>query len=387
MALDTDTLVLVHLCISVIVTWLLVAAAWSPDALRAQRLWAAGNVLLCAGIVIGADEGLPLWIHGAFSYGLCGLGIGLLLRGLYVFCGLDFRLRWVLAIGAVTCLVPLYYCLVEPDILARRVVSGLLFGVLNLYCAHVLLRHLHDEARKAILSSVTGFGVLCVVLLLRAWYWSSAGNLPASLGPLATEQFHKNFYLLIVPMTQVAIAFGLIAMVARRHSARLTQLSLTDHLTGLYNRSVLQRIGERIATRARHARGELAVAMVDADHFKRINDAYGHTAGDEVLRHLAQTLSAALRPGDLVLRYGGEEFLLVLDGAAPAVAARIAERIRAAIEADSLSAEGYAIRYTVSIGVAGAEGSEYDLHKLIAAADARLYAAKRAGRNRICTAD
>src|SRR5581483_10323874 len=129
----------------------------------------------------------------------------------------------------------------------------------------------------------------------------------------------------------------------------------------------------------------LSVAMADVDRFKLINDHYGHAIGDEVLKHVAHVLAAAVRVGDAVIRFGGEEFLLVLPKVDLQTAWNIAERARAAVESSGVVAGGVAIRATISIGVAERRGNE-SRDELIKRADQALYVAKDAGRNRIETA-
>ncbi|MFA9219277.1 MAG: GGDEF domain-containing protein [Sphingomonadaceae bacterium] len=123
--------------------------------------------------------------------------------------------------------------------------------------------------------------------------------------------------------------------------------------------------------------------QADADHFKQINDTYGHPVGDEVLRHLARLLKTELRPSDLLARYGGEEFVLVLDGLGMSDALNVANRVRRRIEEELVGIAQAAVRCTASVGVACSEQHGHDLPRLIAAGDAAMYAAKRSGRNRV----
>jgi two-component system cell cycle response regulator len=174
---------------------------------------------------------------------------------------------------------------------------------------------------------------------------------------------------------------------------RLYESSLRDGLTALANRRCLF---ERLRTEIWHARREhkrLALLMIDVDHFKSVNDRFGHQAGDAVLRAIAQAGSRTLRGGDLFARYGGEELAVVARDAGTMEAATLAERLRAAIAELRVEVGNGAIGVTVSIGLAvlgecgeddtrdAADGGE----GLVARADARLYEAKRAGRNRVCS--
>jgi diguanylate cyclase (GGDEF)-like protein len=168
--------------------------------------------------------------------------------------------------------------------------------------------------------------------------------------------------------------------------AKLHQAAVTDALTGLANRRFfMDRLRIEVERAGREGR-PLAVAMIDLDHFKWINDTFGHGVGDVVLERAAGRLQAAVRPYDLVARYGGEEFVALLPGAGPAEAKAVAERMRAAVEGMPTEwhrgHETGSRPVTVSIGVACLAGDDDGGSRLLQRADAALYAAKRNGRNR-----
>jgi diguanylate cyclase (GGDEF)-like protein len=166
----------------------------------------------------------------------------------------------------------------------------------------------------------------------------------------------------------------------------LFERSVRDPLTGLYNRAYfLEQLGATAEAGAARGLG-LAVLMLDVDHFKRVNDTYGHDSGDAVLREVAQVLRECTRSEDLVARYGGEEFILALTVAAPDQATERAERIRAEIAARKVFAGGDNLRVTASIGLTFARPGRARSPQpkdLIIAADQGLYQAKHAGRNRV----
>jgi diguanylate cyclase (GGDEF)-like protein len=178
----------------------------------------------------------------------------------------------------------------------------------------------------------------------------------------------------------------LIATIAAPHVeiARLSRLMRVDSLTGTLNRRGLREaFPDGPGAKAAEALVEpLSVAMVDIDHFKRVNDRYGHAVGDEVLRAVSERLAASLRAGDGVVRYGGEEFLLVLPHADQPASARIAERAREFVAAAPVATAGTEIAVTVSVGVAERRAGE-SRDDVIERADRAMYAAKRAGRNRV----
>jgi two-component system cell cycle response regulator len=162
--------------------------------------------------------------------------------------------------------------------------------------------------------------------------------------------------------------------------------AMTDPLTGLYNRRYAEPHLRGLALSAREGGPGFAMLVLDIDHFKRINDRFGHAAGDAVLREVARRLSDALRPEDLVARIGGEEFLIALPGHDARRACMIAERLCALIEETHFAIPGRRtpVQVTLSIGVAlGGTGGDEAIESIVGRADAALYAAKSAGRNTV----
>lgn len=170
-------------------------------------------------------------------------------------------------------------------------------------------------------------------------------------------------------------------------NAQLQLLSSTDRLTGLYNRGHWE--GSLKAAYARHQRygNALSLVMLDIDHFKRVNDTYGHQAGDQVIVQVAALLHEHVRESDVAGRYGGEEFGVVLSDTDQAGARIFAERLRQAVEALLVQYNGQDIRFTISLGVADLSTPANDHAELIARADQALYTSKKTGRNRVTVHD
>ncbi len=204
-----------------------------------------------------------------------------------------------------------------------------------------------------------------------------------------------------VQLGVAAFRFQLVDDAAAAVYDELYSLATQDPLTGLLNRHHLRSEAERDLDRAVRAGGHLCVLMVDVDHFKRFNDTWGHAAGDTALVVVAQRLLACVRTSDSVGRWGGEEFLVTLPDTPLADAQVVAERIRARMVADPVRLESDEVSVSVSIGVAdlteiGHERPEHGASReqiatlfdaVVARADRRLYAAKHAGRNRVCATD
>lgn len=172
----------------------------------------------------------------------------------------------------------------------------------------------------------------------------------------------------------------------RLQNQDLRDQALNDRLTGLYNRRFFEETLLGSMHRACRSRSRVAVLFVDVDHFKRVNDTFGHSAGDSVLREVADVLQANIRGSDVVARYGGEEFIILMHDADEAGTALVAERIRAGVEKLEVRIGGKEIRVTVSIGAVTAipRINDQDLGgRLIELADAAMYESKRHGRNQV----
>ncbi|MDQ6846944.1 MAG: diguanylate cyclase [Candidatus Dormibacteraeota bacterium] len=173
-----------------------------------------------------------------------------------------------------------------------------------------------------------------------------------------------------------------------RFIAMMQRQASTDDLTGLYNhRFLIDYLGQQVAL-AERLNTPLAILVIDLDHFKRVNDTYGHPVGDAVLSSFAQTLVGSIRRADLAARYGGEEFIVVMSNTAAVDARRVAEKIRGAAEAMLVPIDGGRNNVSVSVSVGGAAYPEdtTTATELLATADAALYDAKHGGRNRVCMA-
>jgi diguanylate cyclase (GGDEF)-like protein len=187
----------------------------------------------------------------------------------------------------------------------------------------------------------------------------------------------------IIDVTDLAIAQR-----AREEAVKaLREVSIRDALTGLFNRRhAEERLSHEFACRHRRPIASFSVLLLDLDHFKQVNDSYGHPAGDAVLKAVAERASRCLRPDDVLGRFGGEEFIVVLPGTELVDAAAIGERIRRAIEAEPVRHDGLYIVVTASIGAAQVREDATTANEVVRDADRALYEAKAAGRNRLVVA-
>jgi diguanylate cyclase (GGDEF)-like protein len=181
----------------------------------------------------------------------------------------------------------------------------------------------------------------------------------------------------------IAIAFILLAMAKERTEHRHKMAAMIDPLTGIANRRSFLQVADELTNRHAANRCPTAVLLIDLDHFKSINDRFGHAVGDRVLEIFAGTAKNLMRSSDIVGRLGGEEFAAVLYNVSRDKARTIADAIRAGFAVAASEVDGLPVAATLSIGVVFSEEATLDVHELLAQADQSLYYAKERGRDRI----
>lgn len=217
----------------------------------------------------------------------------------------------------------------------------------------------------------------------------AAGDLTVQL-PVAQEdevgRLTQVFNRMTDNLRQSHEEFEAASLALQKQNALLETLSVTDSLTGLFNRKKLDDILADQFARFKRNQRPFTVLMLDIDHFKALNDTYGHLAGDQVLTNVAAILAKSIRSVDYAARYGGEEFVIVLPETTSAAALEMAERIRAQVENAAYPFHGQTIAVTISIGVAHSRTDDATADAVVARADQELYQAKHTGRNRVHSA-
>jgi len=169
----------------------------------------------------------------------------------------------------------------------------------------------------------------------------------------------------------------------KRLMETLREANLRDPMTGLNNRRFLEEYVETLVNNVHRKKGHLSILMLDLDYFKMVNDTYGHDAGDAVLKALAKVLKHSVRASDMVIRYGGEEFLIILQDTDAGKADAIAEKIRVSVESIKTQVAGVVIQKTISIGISDFPSDSDTFWQAVKYADVALYQAKETGRNRV----
>ncbi|WP_034693923.1 diguanylate cyclase [Acidovorax sp. NO-1] len=382
----------------IIVSSLLMAASLAVVGWGRRRdglgYWAAGLLVNALGHVLLMLRGrVPDVLSIVVGNLLLSCVFVAMIAAIYQFQGR--QPRWLLLLvppALVTTLV-----IVFMDNFAARVGwVGLLIGLQALWAMAIALEHRRSTVGRGQWLLVGGFALEGAVLLGRSLLamglqgGAGATNILQGSG-LQTLTFVATFTVVLVS------SIGFVFMSRDRADENNRMMAALDPLTGVANRRSLIAALDRDVARAVRTRESIALMMVDIDHFKHVNDRYGHPVGDQVLCSVVNVLSARVRSQDLVGRYGGEEFMVVLPDTTLAGAEQLARYLCRAVEesrcpvrtsgdagAGAASAEGQTIAVTVSIGVFGGRlepGDSWDM--LIAAADRALYEAKEKGRNRV----
>jgi len=345
--------------------------------------FAVGNLLLGSAYVLQLAEGGPAWslmsvanhtltLASPVAYWLGAMRFfgypAPLLRPLFAFAAsysvVQLLVQW--SLGPVA-----RYAMLSG-------MSALLFFIMAITVIHGVRTFARDLYGEMVFFAVLISGI-CVLNALKFMKLMDGG----SLDPLQMDQNFQLVFYIYMSFLATVLPPSIVWLVLRRLTDDLRNIAARDPMTQLLNRRGL---AEALQLYFKSHRAPLAhLLMVDVDHFKRINDSYGHQVGDAVLCHMAEVLRAAARDGDLIGRLGGEEFVVVCLDTDALGAMHLAERLRAAIEdhAKNIAGADHSLRCTVTVGVSDRFADAHGLEEAMRQADAALYRGKAAGRNRV----
>lgn len=374
--LHAPTLAFVAVCIAALLGVLLLLAWAQQRNVRALAWWGSAYLIGASSIALWGAPAPLFHVAAEFPQALTFVACGVVWNGVRLFHGRRLLPAAALA-GAIVWLVLCQLPMLPPGSHARIALGVMVVATYTFFIAFELKR----ERRKSLYSRTAAV----LVPLVHATIF---------LLPLGIEAFlpgdysagWETVFMLETILYAVGAAFIVLLMVKDNDVNIYRSAASTDHLTGLLNRRAFLDTALALCAR-RGERGEpVTMLMLDLDHFKSINDRFGHAIGDETLRTFAAVARSSMRGSDIIGRLGGEEFGVIV--AEPReFAVRIAERLRAAFEEAGVTIGGHAIGATMSIGAATAYEPVPDIGTLIARADAALYRAKHDGRNRVYAAE
>ena len=345
-----------------------------PERMRtALGIWGTAPLLgVAAALFYALDRVASPLAAVVFGNALMLAGLLCFHFGSQVFYGLHSTWRFWLAVGVPLIAALAFFLEVVPDYRIRVVLFTCTVAATLLAHARLLYRHGRGFAARFTMAIMA---LQALVALARAatTFWFDTAQ-----AERYTPSLVQLVYLSTFNFTLLLVCVGVLLMASERLREEFEHLASHDGLTGaLTRRAILEACAAEWERWKRHGT-PFAILLLDIDHFKRINDQWGHLAGDQVLTGFAQRISATLRKTDRLGRYGGEEFLVLLPLADAEHALATAERLRLATEQIQQP-----VACTVSVGVAAAQAEDAGIDTLLARADAALYQAKRQGRNQV----
>ncbi len=376
--LDVTTLFVVAACVTALLGALLLFA-WAKNRIPALAWWGAAYLIGVLSIIAWSFEGLvspplPTGITNAFLF----LAFGMMWNAARVFHGRPV-LASALVGGAAIWLVACIFADMAQWPTARIVLSSAIVAGYAFVTAAELRRERRMSLRRR--WPAVFIPILYAVVFVFLFSIPLTNLLPGGRGTVTLSTGWMALFVLETMLYAVGTAF-IVLVLATEQTLRIHKdAALTDELTGLFNRRGVLQAGQALISQQARRGEAISALMFDLDHFKSINDRFGHAVGDAALHLFGATAAASLRASDVVGRFGGEEFVALLPGKL-ADAKAVAERVRSAFQAASITVAGCNLNATVSVGAAsGPPGT--DIVGLLAAADAALYRAKANGRNRI----
>jgi len=379
MAFEVNTLFLLTIDVEAILGLLLLLVWVQNTRVTAVAWWACAHLMRSASVMLyGLYGAVPDLISIDLSNVILFSAFGVTWNGARVFNG-RAALPGSLITGAVLWLFASQWSGFEAGAEARGQLSAMIIAAYIWLTAYEFWRG-RSEPLVSRWPAIVLFATHGAMFLLRT-------PLNALLHDKDSDQMLANAWLSVLSLEAflmtIATAFILLAMSKERTELRHKTAAMTDPLTGLLNRRAFLQDAEALLHQQISRDRPIGVLLIDLDHFKSINDRFGHAAGDKVLQIFAKTAQASLRQSDLVGRLGGEEFTVVLADAGIDNAYLVADRLRNAFAVAAAVIDGQALHATASIGVSVIVDPSQDLARLMTLADQALYLAKARGRNRV----
>lgn len=383
--LDEPTIMTICGMASLVASGMFFVLAKPGRELAGLRYWAIGSLGIGFAMVVGGPNLIADWQYASLAFNIpFSCGKAFMLAGTMQFCHRPYSRRVLAVMVGAVLAFSIGFTYILPDAHWRIPTLALVHGTATLWMGVILWRHPDPYSRRAFrvasamsLLEATGAFVLGTLIA------TSTGQLTYSAPEVPLATFIAWNSTLLNALVGNALFYLLIAL---RLIQELRRAAERDALTGVLNRRGIRLHLESLFAHARGQR-DIAFLMLDIDHFKAVNDTHGHDVGDRVLTALGNVLLRAATPSIVPARWGGEEFCIVAEGAAPSALAALAQAIRTEFQRASAAMPELPGGKTLSIGIAYAPLRDLSqISALVTATDAELYKAKRAGRDRISIA-
>jgi len=390
-ALEFQTIVLSFFISNIIIT-IVMAYVWFQNRKRfaGTSRWFIFHILFTIGMFfLMLRKSVPYFVSSVITHSLIICGLMFFYIGLQRFIGKKASYVKVTVYFLIFFLLSIYFSYIFPSTKIRIIIYSLYFVIINSQAIYLLL--FQTDRRQRVIYRNTAFvcGLMVILYTIRivVVFLYTPGTESFLQGPV------DSILVMASQMLNIGMTFSLVLMINSRlflevqdfanekemMALELRKLANTDGLTGIFNRSKIEQALTIEVLRSRRYKHPLSIIMADIDHFKEVNDTYGHNVGDQVLSGIASMIKQHVREVDTVGRWGGEEFLIVCPETTAEGAKKLAEKLRKKIEKHNFKDVG---SKTVSMGVAQIEEDDWD-EDMIKRADKNLYKAKKSGRNRV----
>ena len=377
---DLKTIIVMSMLLTFMLSMMLAITRKHHKGLHGPGYWAVGNLVIGLGMVlvlIQLDAPKLTFLPGM---ALIGVGLSLYINGIQAFTDKkpDHRIPPIVFLLLIA--IEAYFMLQQQDIRMTAILSAVVFSVIYFYCARLTFSR-DDGIVGTLFWIASSLYLLMAILMLGRAFYSAQVDIVV-FDSFATWPVNAYTFMLGA-VSQFFISSLFVLMLSYKLNQKLESIATIDGLTGVLNRRGLEDAAIKMQDICKRINLSMAILLIDIDHFKKVNDKYGHLTGDDVLRHLSKEVASVLRSSDVLGRYGGEEFCVFLPNTTETDAVALAERIRAGVEASPFINANDSIKTTISIGVADSVRAGYDFKGLVATADSAMYGAKNGGRNRV----
>lgn len=389
MPLDHRTVAFMFGLFSCLLAGMLLLTSWHLKSIRGTKEYAFGD--LCIGLAfslgayystyyapLAADD--KLIVPGAM---LVALGQSLRINGIQAFNGKQPSLLFPSIITVLSGINTYWWVAIDTNTRIRAATLALIFCLINLLCVRALWVKTEPRVRMAYQITGGAYAFLTLIMFVRAI------TSLRSVIPVDNYAFYPREMLLVLILTSIAqfcASFGFMLMLNYRLAADLEHAASYDSLTGALNRRNFELIADKLCGQMAKTQQPLALIMLDLDHFKSINDRYGHPQGDQALQRVTDIVRASIRPTDYLGRYGGEEFCVLLPKTTENEAFQITEQMRKRFaDTPLLTDTGEMVSCTFSAGICTSDYIGLNYLTMLKQADKALYYAKQSGRNKSVT--
>jgi diguanylate cyclase len=387
---DLKTIIFMSMLLTFMLSMVLAITRTHHKEVKGPGYWAVGNLVIGLGMVVLFSKFDDVTWHIVPGIVFIGIGLSLFINGIQAFSGKKPRKWLAVLIGLFLATVNAYFLFYEYELRIFVMFNALVFSVIYFISARLTFGKDDGLVGNMYWIASSLFFMMALLLMARVF---SAYYMDNELFKGFLDWPVNAYTFMLACVIQFFVSVLFVLMLTAQVNENLLAIATIDGLTGVLNRRGLQDAAVKTHAICKRIKIPMALLLIDLDHFKKVNDTHGHLAGDAVLSSVARTVKATLRGGDVIGRFGGEEFCVLLPNTSEKEAVALAERIRDTIQHKAISISHVKkniyskneVNCTVSIGASDTDAVGYDIQRLFTAADNAMYMAKNRGRNLVAT--